>query len=206
MHNMKLGSIVLFAASAVAQCALQRADTISVTGSAPGFAYGTTGGGNATPVYPANTSHLIDLLGSDEPQVIIIDRTYDFIGTEGTTKGTICKSWGSFEDGCQAIIDTGSGCGDSDSESYEWDTAGVTGIYVRSNKTIIGVGSEGVLLGKGLRMVDVSNVIVQNIMITDLNPKLVWGGDAFTLSGTSRIWIDHVTVTRALCINLLWKC
>jgi pectin lyase len=44
-------------------------------------------------------------------------------------------------------------------------------------------------------MVDVSNVIVQNIMITDLNPKLVWGGDAFTLSGTSRIWIDHVTVS-----------
>lgn len=95
MHNMKLGSIVLFAASEVAQCALQRADTISVTGSAPGFAYGTTGGGNATPVYPANTSHLIDLLGSDEPQVIIIiDRTYDFIGTEGTTKGTICKEMG----------------------------------------------------------------------------------------------------------------
>lgn len=143
---------------------------------------------------------MIDLLGSDEPQVIIIDRTYDFIGTEGTTKGTICKSWGSFEDGCQAIIDTESGCGDSESESYEWDTAGVTGIYVHSNKTIIGVGSEGILLGKGLRMVDVSNIIVQNIMITDLNPKLVWGGDAFTLSGTSRIWIDHVTVSQALHI------
>ena len=108
--------------------------------------------------------------------------------------GTICKSWGEFEDGCQAIIDTGSGCGDAASEPYEWDTAGVTGIYVHSNKTLIGVGSNGVLLGKGLRMVDVSNVIVQNIMITDLNPKLVWGGDAFTLSGTSRIWIDHVTV------------
>ncbi|KAF3394535.1 putative pectin lyase E [Penicillium rolfsii] len=193
MFNMKLGSIVVFAASAVAQCTLERADEISVTGSAPGFAYGVTGGGDATPVYPTNTSHLISLLGSDEPQVIIIDRTYDFIGTEGTTKGTICKSWGSFEDGCQAIIDIGSGCGNSESESYEWDTAGVTGIYVHSNKTIIGVGSDGVLLGKGLRMVDVSNIIVQNIKITNLNPQLVWGGDAITLSGTSRIWIDHVT-------------
>jgi pectin lyase len=70
----------------------------------------------------------------------------------------------------------------------------VTGIYVHSNKTIIGVGSNGVLLGKGLRMVGVSNIIAQNIMI-NLNPKLVWGGDAFTLSGTSRIWIDHVTVS-----------
>lgn len=71
----------------------------------------------------------------------------------------------------------------------------MTGIFVHSNKTIIGVGSNGVLLGKGMRMVDVSNIIVQNLMITDLNPKLVWGGDAFTLSGTSRIWIDHVTVS-----------
>jgi pectin lyase len=173
MHNVKLGSIILFAAAAAAHSTSKRADTISVIGTAPGFAYGVTGGGDATPVYPANVSHFIDLLGSDKPQVIIIDRTYDFIGTEGTTKGTICKSWGSFEDGCQAIIDTGSGCGDSESESYEWDTAGVTGIYVHSNKTIIGVGSEGILLGKGLRMVDVSNIIVENIMITDLNPKLV---------------------------------
>lgn len=79
-------------------------------------------------------SHLIELLGSDEPQVIIVDRTYDFIGTEGTTKGTICKSWGSFEDGCQAIIDTSSGCGRSESHSYEWDKAGVTGIYGLLNK------------------------------------------------------------------------
>lgn len=32
-------------------------------------------------------------------------------------------------------------------------------------------GVMGVLLGKGLRIVDVFNVIVQNIMMTDLNPK-----------------------------------
>jgi pectin lyase len=28
--------------------------------------------------------------------------------------------------------------------------------------------------------------------VTNLNPAYVWGGDAFTLSGTSDIWIDHV--------------
>jgi pectin lyase len=192
---MKFSSILLFTAVAVATSPAKKANTISVTGSPPGFAYGVTGGGNAKPVYPTDVKHLIQLLGSDEPQVIIIDKTYDFIGTEGTTKGTICKAYGSFEDGCQSTIDIGKGCDGKPSEPYEWDTAGTTGISVHSDKTIIGVGNKGVLLGKGLRIVRASNIIVQNIMITNLNPKLVWGGDAITLSSTSRVWIDHVTVS-----------
>ncbi|KAK4870036.1 hypothetical protein LT330_005760 [Penicillium expansum] len=190
---MKFTLALLFAVVAVADSPAKRADAISVTGSPPGFAYGVTGGGNAKPVYPTDVKQLIELLGSDDPQVIIIDRTYDFIGTEGTTKGTICKAYGSFEDGCQSTIDIGKGCDGKPSEQYEWDTAGTQGIRVHSDKTIIGVGNKGVLLGKGLRMVDASNIIIQNIMITNLNPKLVWGGDAITLSSTSKIWIDHVT-------------
>ncbi|KGO48431.1 Pectin lyase fold/virulence factor [Penicillium expansum] len=190
---MKFTLALLFAVVAVADSPAKRADAISVTGSPPGFAYGVTGGGNAKPVYPTDVQQLIELLGSDDPQVIIIDRTYDFIGTEGTTKGTICKAYGSFEDGCQSTIDIGKGCDGKPSEQYEWDTAGTQGIRVHSDKTIIGVGNKGVLLGKGLRMVDASNIIIQNIMITNLNPKLVWGGDAITLSSTSKIWIDHVT-------------
>jgi pectin lyase len=103
---MKPGFTLFFALATVTQSSSKRSDAISVTGSPPGFAYGVTGGGDATPVYPTNVTHFIVLLGSDEPQVIIIYRTYDFIGTEGTTQGTICKTWGSFEDGFQAIIDT----------------------------------------------------------------------------------------------------
>ena len=198
---MKFTLALLFAVVAVADSPAKRADAISVTGSPPGFAYGVTGGGNAKPVYPTDVKQLIELLGSDDPQVIIIDRTYDFIGTEGTTKGTICKAYGSFEDGCQSTIDIGKGCDGKPSEQYEWDTAGTQGIRVHSDKTIIGVGNKGVLLGKGLRMVDASNIIIQNIMITNLNPKLVWGGDAITLSSTSKIWIDHVTVSNAIHDN-----
>ncbi|KAJ5192625.1 Pectin lyase fold/virulence factor [Penicillium cf. viridicatum] len=190
---MKISLALFFAAVAVADSPAKRAGTISVTGSPQGFAYGVTGGGNAAPVYPTDVKNLIELLGSDDPQVIVIDKTFDFIGTEGTTKGTICKSYGAFEDGCQSTIDIGNGCDGKPSEQYEWDTAGVEGIRVHSDKTIIGVGNKGVLLGKGLRIVDASNIIIQNIMITNLNPQLVWGGDAITLSSTSNIWIDHVT-------------
>lgn len=44
-------------------------------------------------------------------------------------------------------------------------------------------------------MVSVSNVIIQNVAFTDINPKYVWGGDAVTLDDTDLIWIDHVTVS-----------
>lgn len=40
------------------------------------------------------------------------------------------------------------------------------------------------LQGKGLRIINASNVIIQNIKITNLNPKYVWGGDAITLDKT----------------------
>lgn len=40
-------------------------------------------------------------------------------------------------------------------------------------------------------MVDVSNIIVQNIMITNLNPKFVWGGDAFVFKPSPLITISN---------------
>jgi pectate lyase len=40
-----------------------------------------------------------------------------------------------------------------------------------------------------------TNVIIQNVAITDINPEYVWGGDAITLDGTDNVWIDHVTVS-----------
>lgn len=49
--------------------------------------------------------------------------------------------------------------------------------------------------GRGVRIVSgASNVIIQNIEITDLNPKYVWGGDAITLNDCDLVWVDHVTV------------
>jgi pectin lyase len=60
---------------------------------------------------------------------------------------------------------------------------------------LVGLGTNTVLNGKGLRFVDLSNIIIQNIEITNLNPQYVWGGDAFVFSDTDLIWIDHVTTS-----------
>jgi pectin lyase len=93
----------------------------------------------------------------------------------------------------------------------------VLGITVKSNKSLVGQGSSGVIKGKGLRIVSgASNIIIQcvslsvtiipmvlraniaarNVAITDLNPKYVWGGDAITLNNADMVWIDHVTVSQ----------
>lgn len=37
----------------------------------------------------------------------------------------------------------------------------------------------------------VSNIIIQNIHVTDINPEYVWGGDGITIDGADNIWIDH---------------
>ena len=91
---------------------------------------------------------------------------------------------------------------DAPSVDVSYDKAALNPIQVKSDKTIIGDGQSGVLLGKGLRLAGgVSNVIIQNIAISELNPQYVWGGDAITLDGTSDVWVDHVAV-RIPCLSI----
>ncbi|KAJ5969688.1 hypothetical protein N7501_005936 [Penicillium viridicatum] len=189
---MKITAI--FAALAV------RAAAVGVTGAAEGFAKGVTGGGSATPVYPSTTAELVSYLGDSSPRVIVLSKTFDFTGTEGTATGTGCAPWGTGS-GCQVAINQNNWCQnyqpDAPSVSVKYDKAGTLGITVKSNKSIVGTGTAGVIKGKGLRIVSgANNVIIQNIAITDLNPKYVWGGDAITINDADMVWIDHVTTAR----------
>ncbi|KAH7325158.1 pectin lyase fold/virulence factor [Rhizoctonia solani] len=64
-------------------------------------------------------------------------------------------------------------------------------IQLGSNKTLRGKGSAGWIKGKGLRIVGATNIIIQNVRFSDMNQQYVWGGDAITIHGGSKIWIDH---------------
>ncbi|KAM5349746.1 hypothetical protein ACJ41O_006251 [Fusarium nematophilum] len=171
----------------------------AVTGAAEGFAKGVTGGGSATAVYPSTTDELVSYLGDSSARVIYLTKTFDFTGTEGTTTGTGCAPWGTGS-ACQTAINKDSWCDNyqpnAPKVSVSYDNAGLLGITVKSNKSLVGVGSKGIIKGKGLRIVSgASNIIIQNIHITNLNPKYVWGGDAITLNGADLVWIDHVTTS-----------
>jgi pectate lyase len=63
-------------------------------------------------------------------------------------------------------------------------------VIVGSNKTILGIGSSSVLIGLGLDMKGVSNVIIRNLTIH--NVKASSGtGDAIHIEKSTHLWIDH---------------
>lgn len=205
-----------------------------------GFATGTTGGGSATPVYPTtndqsvhafpqfqrglrwltNINRLVSYLTDSTARVIMINRTFDFLSSAGTTTTNCCsdntttKCPNGSSQGQLWIQDT---CSSGTWVSCTYYNAPKTPIDVKSNKSIVGVGTSGVIRGKGLRLRGgVSNIIIQNIHFTvskidyeeeekylqnidssltlvqqELNPQFVWGGDAITLDGVDKVWIDH---------------
>ncbi|WP_282939946.1 polysaccharide lyase family 1 protein [Paenibacillus sp. RC67] len=59
-------------------------------------------------------------------------------------------------------------------------------VDVKSNKTILGVGSNSGFTGGGLRVKGSSNVIIKNLKIA----KAV-GTDAISIDSSDHIWIDH---------------
>lgn len=125
--------------------------------------------------------------------------------TQGTVTATGCAPWGTGS-ACQEAINQNDWCtnyqADAPSVTVSYNAAATLGITVTSNKSLIGSGSSGVIKGRGLRVVSgASNVIIQNIEITNLNPKYVWGGDAITLNDCDLVWIDHVTVSRPVFVS-----
>ncbi|KAK6584695.1 hypothetical protein PZA11_002919 [Diplocarpon coronariae] len=178
---------------------VKRALSPLVSGTPPGFASGTTGGGTASPVYPSTIAQLATYLTSSSPQVIVLSGTYDFAGSEGTVTKAACNAYACAPaQGGQALLDTLHGCASNLAlYNVNIDQAAFSPIWVKSDKTVIGRNG-ATIRGKGFRLSDVSNIIFQNIRVTELNPADVWGGDAFALTGASNVWIDHVTVSWSL--------
>uniref|UniRef100_M4BBW8 pectin lyase n=1 Tax=Hyaloperonospora arabidopsidis (strain Emoy2) TaxID=559515 RepID=M4BBW8_HYAAE len=184
-----------------------------VSGAAYGFATGTTGGGDAKPVYPKTTKELETYLSDAEPRVIVLNKEFTFVKTEGSTTEGGCrpesqqkclakKNGFKGQDALNVDVSTSSdqngGCGIKDGKAQvTYDKAAKTSLIVASDKTLVGEGTKGVLNGKGI-LISGSNVIVQNIHITNLNPHLVWGGDAISIGqrgAPKGIWIDHVKIS-----------
>ncbi|KAF6823746.1 pectin lyase [Colletotrichum plurivorum] len=185
---MRFSTSVLLAAAAATTASAQ-----SVVGTAYGFATGVTGGGSAAAVTPSSADELAELLSDDTPRTIVIDKEWDFTGTSATGEGCDRKSCSAKNGGQLYLGDLSCGTDDNTPATVTYDVAGTKPLIVGSNKSIIGVGGKGVLNGKGLRIkADASNVIVQGITITNLNPGVVWGGDALDLQGgNDGVWIDH---------------
>ncbi|TMW58801.1 hypothetical protein Poli38472_006946 [Pythium oligandrum] len=179
----------------------------------PGIAVGTTGGGSAKPVYPKDIAELKSYLSDSQARVIVLNKSFDYRGSEGSKTETGCEPK-SYRDcvaknngyKAQNVILTGTmtttgGCDEGKATTVTYDIAGAKNpLVIGDNKTLRGEGKKGVIIGKGI-WIRGNNVIVQNIHITNLNPHLVWGGDAIYLQSASntapqeRVWVDHVKVS-----------
>ncbi|KAH7363325.1 pectin lyase 2 [Plectosphaerella cucumerina] len=172
----------------------------AVTGAAEGFAKGVTGGGSGRTVTPTTNAELVSYLGSSEKLNIVLTKTFDFTTADGTVSEKGCAPWGTGST-CQLAINKDKWCDNYQPNAakvnVKYNKAGLQPIAVKSNKSLVGSGNKGIIRGKGLRMSGgVTNIIIQNIKIEELNPQYVWGGDAVTLDGADLVWIDHVTTSR----------
>ncbi|TKY90261.1 hypothetical protein EX895_000259 [Sporisorium graminicola] len=162
-----------------------------------GFAAGVTGGGSATPIVPKDIHELTKLLLDPQPQVIHLDKVYDFRGSEGVcTDCPVCipDSYAKCPGKGQLAVDDGQGwCKGRPPTKVTYDKAGVTPIRVASNKSIIGISPNAAMRGKGLRIAHHQNIILHNFRIDEINPSTIWGGDGVILYDTDLVWIDKLT-------------
>lgn len=156
----------------------------------------------------------MNYLDSSKPLVIVLNQTFDFRDTEGTTTEIGCCPQYTRE--CIAVnngfksqdvilrngMNNTGGCDNGTEVTVTYDNAYRWRMNVTSHKIIRGIDRRGVIMGKGITLRG-DNIIVQNIHITELNRHLVWGGDALYMEGTvngtktmNNIWIDHVKVSR----------
>ncbi|KAI8293084.1 hypothetical protein K4K56_005323 [Colletotrichum sp. SAR 10_98] len=103
-----------------------------VVGTAYGFATGVTGGGSAKAAAPSDIAQLKTWLSDSTARVILIDKTFNYIGSEGTVS----------EKGCRAK----SGCNASNSGQ---DTIGKDSCDANESEVDV---NKGIIQGKGLKI------------------------------------------------------
>ncbi|GAB1527846.1 hypothetical protein RhiTH_011034 [Rhizoctonia solani] len=166
------------------------AQSVLAVGSPFGFATGTTGGAGAAQAIPTSAAQLKSWLEDNVTRNILLDRTYDFTDTESLELDASLGVARLTRNSRSTPQATGAGL-ILRQATVTYKKAGTSGIRVKSNKTILGKGTSGWIKGKGLLLSGVSNVIIQNIRISDLNPQYVWGGDALYIDNSSKVWVDH---------------
>lgn len=171
-----------------------------------GFGIGTTGGAGGEVVRVSTAAQLrfelcrtVDGGGSCSdfsPRIIEVSGVIDYTGSEGTTSKPGCD----YGLACAPPYKTESlvllnendhHCDGKEIKQVTFDVAGDRPLLVGSNKTVIGIGPESGIKGKGLRLRKVKNVVIRNLTISDINQGKIFAGDGVTLDEADHVWIDH---------------
>jgi pectate lyase len=131
------------------------------------------------------------------PRTIEIASTIDLGDSEGTATAKGCNATSVCtaphrSEATLVLSPTVHHCDGKPLFDVRYNVAAVRGMVVGSNKTVLGIGANAAVKGKGFQLQNgVSNVVIRNLSITDIDEGLVFGGDAVTIADASRVWIDH---------------
>jgi len=164
----------------------------------------TTGGGSLIADNATSCSELKSLLEDGTPRVIVVRSEIDChrVPEEVTVCVRGCDS--TTGDAVQSVYrvlpagadDCGEISGWSASDPVERRERDETVIHVSSHKSLLGYGSSAAITGASLYILQQSNIIIQNIAFSEVNPALLEAGDAVTIDGSDHVWIDHCSFSR----------
>jgi len=160
-----------------------------------GFGNAVTGGAGGSVVTVATPADLTAAVTNPMPLVIKVVGTIDFTGLEGPGSAMGCvQKQCTAPTPSQYRIDYNGFCasvGETPS-TLNFDAAGKNPLLVASNKTIVGVGADATVRGKGFKITGANNVIIRNLTIRDINPQVIFAGDAIHVDNADSVWVDHV--------------
>lgn len=154
-----------------------------------GFGAATTGGEGATPTIVSSFDELERLASGDEPALLLLpEGVHDF--RDAPRDQEVCPAVCSQKpDKPFYTVLVGDQTCASDLETRTRTERRLT---FGSNKTVVGLGRGAQVRGVTFEF-RASNVIVRNLALYDVNSTLFEAGDAFTVSGAERVWLDHCT-------------
>lgn len=158
-----------------------------------GFGAATTGGGSAPAEIVEDFSALDEALRAEGPRTILLpEGVYDFRRTGDDVEGrNACEVACSDVPGrsTRSILSADSVCSGTEVPV----TLEARQLRITSNKTLVGLGRGAALRGVSIDLGASENVVLRNVAVYDLNRPIREAGDAFTLAGATRVWLDHVT-------------
>ena len=146
-----------------------------------GFGEATTGGEGGQIVRVSNVNDLIRECNSGGAKIILVaEGVYDL---RNHRNQLVCVSGGN-------NVVTGN-CNTGVTRTVQrWDRR----VSISSDKTIIGVGKGASLRGASFSTSNgISNIIMRNLTIWDVNPHIIEAGDGISPNGSTNFWVDHCT-------------
>ncbi|TGO31674.1 hypothetical protein BHYA_0443g00010 [Botrytis hyacinthi] len=172
--------MVSFKTLAILMLSVIAVDAAGVIGKAEGFAVQATGGGTAVTVFLKDINELVIWLSDDVKRTIVLDKTWDFIGSMGSKTEKGCTPL--FNICINGAVDINGWCEQAANANQAlakptitYNVAGIplNTIKLDSNKSIVRVGFAGKIKGRGFYIAGATNIIIQNVEFIEMNLKYI---------------------------------